>query len=1089
MIQKVLKLLFVFCLFGFQYAEAQTTVTGVVTDGNSGIPLAGANIIVKGTSNGVSTDFDGKYSINVSSTSATLVFTYIGYTSKEVVVNSQATIDVSLEEDANQLDEIVVTALGIKREKKSLGYAVSTIKSEQIEVAGSPVNPLESLYGNAAGVVIQTGAGGPTGGMIVNIRNTIALNSESSTRPLFVVDGIPIFDEETEVSDASRDRGTGINDINAADIASIEVLKGAKAAVLYGGLGANGVVLITTKTGKRRKGLGVEISSNFSWSEVAFVPEYQNQFGSGANAFVAGTPADEVSNDGFLLRDGVESYPNNTPPGSFGPRLDGRNIVWWDGVARPYTAQPDNTKELFDSGHQTSQTISFSNAGDIGNFRASYTYKDFGGLVVNSGQESHNVNISANLNASDKVHVGFNTSYFYADNLNAPNRLQALISDGLRRDTKIDLLKQNIINEDGYYVFGEEGAATGLGGLTSVAGYLWNQNRNINREQRHHLVQSLKIDFDLAKWLTWSTRVGIDLTLLETEDKRFFTRPLEDDGQGRYSVNNRNIFKLYGQSDLIFDYKINDDFRVDGLLGMAYTSNRDRSSGGSINQTMFVENWFSLNNTTNPNGAQLNHGFGSDTMYGFYGSAQLSYREQLFLEVQGRNDVSSILPKDNNSYFYPGASASWLASQSLDLPDVIKFAKLRVSWADVGRPGPRYFGVDAFNAGTYGNSPYFRVDNRLPPPNLKPERKREVEFGIDMNFFNNNRFGFEASYYMSDTYDQIMGVDVPQSSGFNQITINAGQVETNGWEVLFKGKPILTENFSWNASLSLSGVKSTVTDLTDGVDIHFLRTGISENALQVRAERGEEFGDVFVHPYARNEAGEQLIADNGQFIVDRSEWKKVGNIRPDITGGFNSTFQYKNFDLNIGLNFQFGGVLPSTTEQFLVGTGNAKSTVAYRDEANGGLPYYVNDSGSIVGLDSHSAAVPADSRYGFIFHDGLIIPGVNENTGQANDVIIPAQTYYQQYWQGDQAIFEDRIFKSDYLSIRRVALGWNAPKSITSKANLSKLRISAYVNNLAYLFTDLPNVNPESVNGTRSPIENSAIPVSRSFGLSVNMGF
>ncbi len=1083
--------------------EVQFQVSGTVTD-EEGEPLPGVNVVVKETTNGVSTGFEGNYDISVTDDSAILVFSYIGFATQEIPINGQSTINVTLLEDASKLDEVVVTALGIKREKKSLGYAVSSIKSDQLTETGNPANPLQALYGNASGVLVQSTSSGPTGGMVIKIRNAVALTEDSSTRPLFVVDGIPIYDENTSIgfnTRSNRDRGTGINDINSEDIESIEILKGAKAAVLYGSLGANGVVLISTKSGKKKKGLGVEISSNFSVDRAAFYPEYQNVYGTGENVAFARLDQDQVSDDGFRLRDGQEAYWDQANF-NFGPKMDGRSLLWWDDQIRPYTSQPGNFSDIFSTGSQSSNTIAFSNGGDLGSFRAAYTFKDYKGIFRNSDQQNHNISFNGNLNVSDRIAIRYTGNYYYTDNSNAPYNIRDFFTYGIRRDSKPELLLNSdfLVDENGYYTLAtQEEYGRRIGALGAIPGYFWGQTQNANTQERHHILQSLNLDYKATDWLNWTTTVGLDLTLQDDEVKLKVTRPLSDNpNQGFYSFNQRKITNFYGQSLLNYDFQLSDAIRMNGFVGGALTRNALSKTGAEILNTFFVENWFSFRNTTNPEGPRFSSERGSDVIYSLLGSAQFSFREQFYLDISARNDWSSILPPENNKFFYPGVSASWVISESLDLPEAFNYLKLRGSWADVGRPGPRYFGNLAFDVGTYGNVPYLDVPNFLPPadfsqdgsgfpqPNLKPERKREFEVGIETNLFQDNRLGLEFSYYKSNTYDQIMAVSVPRASGVEQIRVNAGDVQNTGWDAVLRGTPIKTQDFSWNTSLSLSGNKTKIVELAKGVEQHNLWGG---TGVQITAEVGGEYGEVSVRPYERDENGNLLITDGGEFKIDSQDWKKVGKVLPDIIGGFNTSFQYKNFDLNAGFDFQFGAILPSHTNMYLLGNGSGIESLKYRDEESGGLPYYVNQDRNIVELSSHDAAVPDDSFYNFIFHDGVKIDGVNENSGQPNDVVISASQYYQQFWNGDQKVFEDRIFKKDYIALRRVSLGWNASKKAADRFGFNTLRVFVYGNNLAYIYKAIPNISPEALDGTNAFVENNGLPLSRSIGMGINVSF
>ncbi|WP_297087741.1 SusC/RagA family TonB-linked outer membrane protein [uncultured Draconibacterium sp.] len=1090
-------------------AIAQQSVTGTVID-EEGIGIPGVSIVQKGTNNGTITDVDGNYTIKVPG-DAVLVFSFVGMKTLEEEVNNRPSVDITLLTDAVGIDEVVVTALGIKREKKALGYSMSSIKADDLVKSGVPVNPLTSLYGKAAGVRISSTANGPTGGMIINIRNSVSLTSSSSTRPLFVVDGIPIFDENTGMNRNDRDgrdKGTGINDINAEDIESIEILKGAKASVLYGYAGANGVVLITTKSGTKKKGLGVEVNSSFTWDKVAYYPELQDEFGTGSSIGAALPNAEDTDANGFRYKDvnGVKTpvYYGSGGAAGFGPRMDGREILWWDGQMREYSPQEDNFKELFQTGHLRTNGFALSNAGDMGNVRFGYTNKKFTSTVIGADQDNHIFSFNGSLDISKNISVNYISNYYYTFNHNAPFRMQdGLVTYGVNRDMKTQLWKDNIVDDTGvYWYFRDKERSEAAGSLVGKLGssYFWNQTQNDFDETRHHLIQSVNLNIDFTDWLSLTLRSGFDMTRKLNEVKKKVTRPLsENSQQGYYSVEERNIFNFYNNAYLNFDKKINDDLNISGLIGFVYEDFSDRYVK-SLTQDFLVENWFSLSNSSKDVKSEGSGSRRSSVLYGVLASAQLAYKDQLFLEIQGRNDWSSILPPQNNSYFYPGASLSWIASETLDLPEVIQYAKARASFADVGRPGPIYFGNLAFNVNSYGGIAYATAssdmppadfetgiaEGKLPPENLKPERKREFEFGFEMNFFQGNRLGVDFSWFQANIYDQIIALDVPKSSGVNKIKVNAGDVQNSGVELQLTGKPVMGRNFNWNTTLNLAKYNTEIKELSDGVDVLPL-WGVTGASMEARV--GGEYGEFFINPWKRDENGNLVVGSNGVYQFDTEQQVKVGKQIPDLTGGLNNSLSYKSIYLDFDFDFQFGGTLISQTNMYLKGNGTGKESLKYRDEARGGLPYYVNTDNQKILLESHSAAAPSDSKYDFILHDGVILPGVKED-GSENNTLIAAQEYYERtYWQGYMDITEDAIYKSDYVALRRITLGYELPKRWINNTFFNRARISVFGNNIAYIYKDAPNVTPESYAGTNEFTEYSGMPGVRSFGCEIKLGF
>lgn len=1087
----------------------RSIVKGTIKDGD-GQSLPGVSVLVKGTTRGTVSDLNGNYSIDASGKSV-LVFSFIGLKTQQVQINGRSIVDVVMVSDNAKVDEVVVTALGIKRERKALGYAVSSIKSEDLVKSGNPVNPLESLYGKATGVRVASTANGPSGGMIINIRNSVALNSASSTRPLFVVDGIPIHDSNSGADRNDRDgrdRGTGINDINADDIESMEILKGAKAAVLYGHEGANGVVLITTKSGKQRKGLGVDFSTAYTFDQAAYLPKLQNEFGTGQNVAIAGLDPSLTDAGGYkyTMVNGTKVPTFFKSDFSFGPKMDGRKMLWWDGQTYDYSPQADNLKDLYQTGHLRTNTVAISNAGDIGSYRASYTNKKFESIVLDAYQDNHVFSFNGNLKVSPKLTLSTTSNYYYTYNHNAPFRMQdGFVTYGIPRDMNTSMMKNHLFDSTGkYWYFRDPAVANQTPGylMSGVSQeYLWNQSQNVYDETRNHFIESAKLNYQINDWLNLSLQSGFDYTNKLDEVKVKVLRPLSDNyQQGIYSMKETDYMNFYSQALLSFDKKISNDFKVSGNVGSIYQSNTEKYVGTQTSNFL-IENWFSMGNSTS---AVKSEGEGHsyrDLTYSVLGSGQVAYKDYLFLEFQGRNDWTSILPAANNSYFYPGASISWIASQSLTLPDVIKYAKARASWADVGRPGPRYFGNLAFDVNSYGSVPYENSSSTLPPAdfekaikegkmpveNLKPERKREYEVGLEMSFFEKSRFGFELNWYTNNIYDQIIALPVPVSSGVSNIVVNAGNVKNTGVELQLRGKPIVTNDFVWDATLNFSQYKTKVKELAKGIPSLNL-WGVT--GAQYKAEVGKQYGEIYINGWERDANG-TLIVDpaTGLYQYDKLHLTNVGHLLPNVNGGFSTNFTYKEFSLGADFDFQFGGTMLSQTNMYLKGNGTGANSLKYRDAARGGLPYYVTTAGKKIQLASHTASVPADSKYNFIFHDGVVLPGVNPD-GKANTTLISAQEYYENtYWNGDMSIAEDAIYKSDYISLRRLTFSYQVPKRWLQSTFIRDAKVTLFGSNVAYIYKAVPNVIPESTAGTNEFTEYSGLPGVRSYGFELRFSF
>lgn len=1084
-----------------EISQQSGKITGVVED-NFG-PVAGASVVVKGTTNGTITDMDGKFTLEGVKNGNIIQVSFIGYATKELPYTGQTSLTIKMVEDSQKLDEVVVTALGIKREKKALGYSVSSVKSEEITNAGTPMNAMSALYGKTSGLQLQSTASGPSGGMNIKVRNAVSLNDKSTTRPLMVVDGIPINDSDTGQSGNSRtggDHGTGINDINPEDIESIEILKGAKAAVLYGSEGANGVMLITTKSGKK-KGLGIDFGANYTMNMAAYYPEYQNEFGTGSSAGTA--PLNNLSKDGFYMMEDpsgrmVESLWKGGSA-NFGPRMDGRDLLWWDDTYRPYTAKKDNLQDLFRTGHQSNVNVALSNSGDMGSFRLSYNFRDYNSVSVGAENKSHSFNFSGDMKVNDFVKIKVNTSYTNTKDHNAPYSIQDMASYGIPREQDMNLIHDTMITEDGYNRFSNNALSSRAPYTSYLSSYFWSQLVNDNDFDRNHLIQSINMDVKFNDNFSWTTLGGMDWTVSDHEIKQHVTRPLIDENkQGYYGIENKRNMVMYGQTSFNYDQTFAEKWNVTAMVGGAVKRNTYERQNNYIMETFSVENWFSLNNTREDFGARSERERGKDLLLSVFASAQLSYASQIYLEIQARNDWSSILPPQNNNYFYPGASLSWIFTEAFTIPGM-NFGKLRASWADVGRPGPRYYGNVDFTLGSYGGRPIMGMGDELPPadfagsnggfppPNLKPERKREYEVGFETAFLTGNRINADFSFFHNNTYNQIVTLPVPESSGVKKVRLNAGDIAQNGIEFSLNTKPIMTKDFTWELGLNLANYSTKIVKLAKGVT---QQTLADDPGRYIIAPENGEYGELWVFPYKTDDNGQRVVNQGtGVYEYDRSKRKKVGKITPDIIGGVTTSLTYKDFSLNAVFDFQFGATLVSQTNMYMLGNGTSTESLHFRDEARGGLPYYMNQDGKRILLDNHNAAVPGDSYYSYILHDGVITPGVTPD-GKKNEMVISAEQYYSNlYWQGGSELSEDQIYKSDYISLRSLSLAYNLPKSFLKKVKIQNARVNVFGNNLCYIYKAIPNVTPESTLGTNSSTEFSILPGIRSIGLGLNVSF
>ncbi|MDN5211377.1 SusC/RagA family TonB-linked outer membrane protein [Fulvivirgaceae bacterium BMA12] len=1044
-------------------------VSGKITDEEDN-PLPGVNVLVKGTTFGTVTDTEGYYKLSVPDDATTLVFTYIGYVTEEIAIGNQATIDVKLVPDIETLSEVVVTAFGIEREKKALGYAVSEVGAEEITKASSP-SIATALYGKAAGVQITANSGGPTAGVNVLIRGNNSITGFN--QPLFVVDGIPIEHGDSQYGRwGGSDPGNGASDINPEDVESISVLKGANAAALYGSRAANGVVLITTKKGTKKKGLGVELSSNYTVDKIAFVPDFQNEYGSGFGYLYLGG-----NNDGYfnLNDDGERVYRNAWA--SFGPKMEGQTIRWWDGELRDYSPQPDNYNDLFREGHTGSTTLTLTNASENANYRLAYTRFDHEGTFHGVEQERNVLSLTSNLKISEKLTADVALNYYDIKTTNRPPRVSGLVGYEFPRSTKTNLLFENYKDKDGYRIRSEDAPSM----VRNFMNVLWGALENSDVDDKNRLIGNFTLNYQITPWLNLRGKAGTDFSNIAYETKQRTVTP--DNPSGYYSLGKRETRNDYADLVLSFNKNITEDLALSlSVGGSTFTEKgsfvRSWTDGGLV-----AENWFSLNNSLNTRrseGSRFEER--NDAVFGF---GQLAYKNMLFLDFTARNDWTSTLPPENNSYFYPSVSASFVFSDAIELPSWLSFGKVRASWAQVGNDATRYQANKLYDYGSYNGVTTNSFSSTVPPSNLLPERQRAIEFGADLRFLG-NRVGIDLTYYKNNNFDQIINLGIAQSSGGNSITTNVGEMTNSGFEALIYGTPVKAGDFQWDVSFSYARNRNEVVELAEGIE----RLQLSGfNYPMVRDARpGQPFGVWSTFTYQRDANGNKVVDADGYYLRDDSELVPVGNSTPDWIGGLTNTVSYKGINLSFLIDIKMGGDMFSFTNYYGINAGKLEESLAFRDEAHGGLPYYVDANGDRIQLPSHDSSTPNGE---IVRHNGMILEGVTED-GQPNDKLVPASEYYLNSYYWNYGFHEEGLYDNSYIKFRELSLGYTFPQSLMNKVFLQNLTLSFIGRNLFYIHKNIPNIDPESDIGTNQETgaaEYGAYPSTRSFGFSLKANF
>ena len=901
---KTLNIILVFSVLSIFTVYAQgININGVVRDAE-GDPLPGVNVRVKETNTGVVSDINGRYTIAVPDATAVLVFSFVGFENQEIKVNDRRVIDVSLEESSSGIEEVVVTALGMRRETRALGYAISSIKGSDMVLAGNTVNPLTTLYGKAAGVGIQAGVAGPTGAVNIKIRGAASLNTDQKVRPLFVVDGVPVRDRDSDMSSRgydplnSFDYGSGINNINPEDIESMEILKGAKASVLYGGEGANGVVLITTKRGAKTRGLGVTLTYQHTVEKPFSYIDWQNEYGSGETIYAMNQPEGEH-------RKIVSSRY------SFGPKFDGSPIQFYDGSIAPYQAYSNNFIDLFRKGSSDNVTVAIAGGNDKGNMRVSYTNYNYNGIMENFWQKRNTLSFSGQMNVSDFASFEINSNLYNVQTHNRLPNVQGIVAWGVHRDYDYKKLKDIYLTEDGFInedLRENSGLPNSTGTLIDL---WWNQNKNSNLDAQIHNITSVRATLKFTPWLYFIGQGGIDVQNIDYTTKSSIYKKDPYRG-GRYSFKRDNSFVQNYEGFLNFEKGfINDDLHVHVFAGPSYRSINDNSINVSTVGGLAYPEWYSLGSGTgwpgqDAAGQARGHSRSSEVQYSVLGAATFGWKSTYYVEISARNDWNSTLPPEYNSYFYPGVSFTWNFTENFTIP-YVNYGKFYTSFADVGRPAPRYYAYKAYNIGFLPQQTDVRTvtgPNELFAGVIKPERKREFELGLSTRMLEKNRLELNLSFYTNNVYDQIISVPLSPTTGATGIKINAGNIKNWGYEIFAKGTPVMGTNYKWDLTFTMANQYSKVLKLYPGIT----RIPLGGGGYSVVADEGERYGEILMYDYIRDANGNRVVGTDGGYTLDRSEMKPIHkNVSPDFFGGIMSDFFWKGFYVHIGLDYKFGG--------------------------------------------------------------------------------------------------------------------------------------------------------------------------------------
>ncbi len=1024
---------------GMASAQAQFRVRGVVRSAEDNSPLAGVNVVEVGTMTGTTTDADGNFELTVSGSDVTLRFSFVGYETLDVPLNGRNFLEVYLKPTVELLREVVVTALGIEREARALGYAVSQVDARNLVTSGE-TNFGNLLQGKVPGLLINPVAGGPGASTRIVIRGVTSLTGDN--QPLIVVDGVPI--DNSTIGSAGMwggfDGGDGISNINPDDIESISVLKGAAAAALYGTRARNGVILITTRSGKGRRGLNIEFRSTIT-AEQALIgfSDYQNTYGQG-------TRGKKPTNQAEALQTGLSSW---------GSVLDGTPVVQFDGQARPYRAVNRRLEDFYRGGLSARHTLTLTGGTEQAAVYFSVTQLNSQSIVPGSGLQR------TSLTLRGTATLGRLTADVKANYINelVDNRTRLSDSPGNPNWT-IAFLPPNVDPKTLKPGYTEEGKELQFSDNIYATNPWWVVNRFEADDDRDRLLGAIDLQYKLKDWLSIEGRTGLDWYTLRRRDVTPWGTAYRPGGQ--MSDNEWRVIES------------NTDLLVKAQREMATpwgTLDVNAYGGGSVRwrQTeqigvfgaeFKIPTLVTIANTKNQS---PRYGYSEKQINSLYGAVELGYNDYLFLNLTARNDWSSTLPPDKNGYFYPSISGSFVFSDVLPVPSWLSFGKLRAAWAQVGSDTDPYmlnltYAVD--NATHLGQPIGYIAQNSVPLKDLKPTLLTETEIGLNLQFLD-DRVGLDAAWYRRKATNQILSTTVSEASGFGARVINAGALQNQGVEVLLTASPIRTQELSWNLSFNFARNLSKVLSLAGEQTVLVLGQSRRQTAW-ITAEVGHPYGTIWGYRYLRDDQG-RIVHDASGLPMRDPERVILGRGTPDWTLGVSSEVDYKNLSLSLLVDVKWGGQLFSATNAYAYSVGLHKNTLNGRAECD----------------------AVADPTTGYPATGCMIGEGVNED-GQPNNVAALPEAYYGRI---ASQIAEEFVYDANFIKLRELRVGYRLPDRWLMRSPLRSVTLSLVGRNLFYLYNSVPNVDPESSynNGNAQGLELAGVPFTRSIGFNVNI--
>jgi TonB-linked SusC/RagA family outer membrane protein len=1084
-------------IFSARAQEKQKSVSGRVVSSSDGTGIPGVNVIIKGTVFGTVTDMDGNYKITFTDEGdVILIFSFVGFVTEEFTIGNRTTIDVELMEDLQQLSEVVVTALGIEREERSLGYAIQEVDGEQLNATKSD-NFLNSLSGRVAGVHIKnnTNFGGSTN---VIIRGSSSLTGNNQA--LFVVDGVPISNSNTNNGGQSTGRsgydyGNAAADINPNDIESITVLKGAAATALYGSRAANGVIMVTTKKGKMREGggVGVTLNSNVTFGKIdkTTFPKYQNDYGAGYGPYyghpdypyLAGIDIDGDGN--------VDPVVPFTEDASRGQKFDPNLLVYqynafvpeskFYGQRTPWVAAKNGPESFFETAVNFTNSVEVSSANENGSFRFSYTNSNNSGIMPNSELIRNSFLLSGSYNIMDNLKLTTSANYIKTDGLARPSTgYSDNILTSFRQwwQMNVDVKEQ----KDLYFDTRRNVTWNPLSYDDPTPIYwdnlYWVRYENFEEDSRSRLTGFAQVDWEINDFFSVLGRVTID-SYTELQEERKATTSVS----GELGVDRPDVTSGYSRFDrtwsetnidLILNFhKRYGEFDVAAMGGLNIRKNKYDKVFASTNGGLAVPGLYALNNSVDPM-LPPEETLSEKGVNGYFGSVNVGYKDMIYLEGTFRNDVSSALPEENWSYFYPSVTGTFVFSEVLDV-SWLSLGKLRANYAEVGndldplKVYDTYRGVAPFAGNALATN--FPTKNNQE---LKSERQKSIEFGLGMNFLE-DRVGFDFSYYKSSTFDQLIPVRVSQATGYASKWVNAGEIENKGMELVLFATPVKMNGFRWDIMVNWSKNDNEVIELfTDetGNEVTNLQLGSLQGGLSINATVGKPYGTIQGSDYVYHDNGGRLIKPNGRYEISPTNDNVIGNFNPDWFGGVRNEFSYKNFSFSFLIDMQQGGEVFSLDMWYGIGTGLYAETAGLNDLGNPVRDPIVETTPGNYGPDS----------------GGFINKGVMAD-GSPNTTRVRGDYYAADGW----AVSPNSRFTYDasFVKLREVVLTYNFPRSLLKSTPITAASVSFVGSNLWIISKNLPYADPEATQGSGNiqGWQSGVLPTVKNYGFNLSVSF